>query len=323
MPKYWMISNRNVRQGGGLGTNVSDLTYWVADDDDLTKFGAWSPVDKKVFRDMLSNAARQFPNLPLEENEKQKHVTLFIHGYNTSWDEAALRYHSLCKSLFSGKDGLGICVLFSWPSNGSKFGYIPDREDARLSATALAEVLSELYRWLAAAQHTAMLNPKKACRAKTSVIAHSMGNYVLQCAMQAAWTRNNQPLRASLINQLIMVAADVDNDLFKSGENIEKGDGDAIANLTYRVTAMFSGRDPVLGLSAGLKHFGKRRLGRSGLDRSYPIPDNVWQVDCTSLFNNETSDTEVHGAYFDDSGTLQIVRASLSGVDRERIPRAK
>ena len=39
------------------------------------------------------------------------------------------------------------------------------------------------------------------------MVAHSMGNYVLQKAMSAAWTRKNQPLLVSLINQLVMVAA--------------------------------------------------------------------------------------------------------------------
>ena len=57
-------------------------------------------------------------------------------------------------------------------------------------------------------------DPANACKAKISVIAHSMGNYLVQKAMAAAWTRKNQPLLVSLINQLVMVAADVDNDLF-------------------------------------------------------------------------------------------------------------
>ena len=51
-------------------------------------------------------------------------------------------------------------------------------------------------------------------------------------------------------------------------------------------------------MSAGFKHFGKRRLGRSGLDRSYPIPDNVWDIDCTSLF--KINESNVHSAYFEN-----------------------
>ncbi|MDQ6663672.1 MAG: hypothetical protein M3Z23_04710, partial [Acidobacteriota bacterium] len=128
------------------------------------------------------------------------------------------------------------------------------------------------------------------------------------------WTRKYQPLLVSLINQLLMVAADVDNDLFKSGEAVDKSDGDAIANLTYRVTALYTGRDPVLGLSAGLKHFGKRRLGRSGLDLTVPLPDNVWEVDCSSLIPPNSEN--VHSAYFESAGTLELMRQVLRGVDR-------
>ena len=51
-----------------------------------------------------------------------------------------------------------------------------------------------------------------------------------------------------------MVAADVDNDLFRSGENVQHGDGEGLANLSYRITALYTGRDNVLGASAGLKH---------------------------------------------------------------------
>ena len=57
-------------------------------------------------------------------------------------------------------------------------------------------------------------DPANACKAKTSVIAHSMGNYVVENAMNVAWTRKNRPLLMSLISQFVMVAADVDNDIF-------------------------------------------------------------------------------------------------------------
>ena len=59
-----------------------------------------------------------------------------------------------------------------------------------------------------------------------------MGNYVMQKAMAAAWTRKNQPLLISLVNQLLMVAADVDNNVFDQGAP-DNHDGYAVANLTY------------------------------------------------------------------------------------------
>jgi hypothetical protein len=149
-----------------------------------------------------------------------------------------------------------------------------------------------------------------------------MGNYVLQKAMSAAWTRKNQPLLASLLNQLVMVAADVDNDLFDAGAP-DNGDGAAIVNLTYRITALYSGRDAVLGASAGLKHFGTRRLGRSGLAHQPPLvdtppeTDNVWDVDCSSFFPPSIGGEAIHGAYFETDGTIELMRQVLRGLDRK------
>ena len=247
--------------------------------------------------------------------DEQQHVTLFVRGYNNGWQDAARRYHSVCRSLFSGENSLGLCVLFTWPSYGSPVDYLPDRSAARVAAPDLADVLSALYDWLLDKQSDAAKFPERACKAKTSLIAHSMGNYVLQKALERAWTRKNRPLLVSLLSQLLMVAADVDNDLFKSGETVDGSDGDAIANLTYRISVLSSRRDAVLGASAGLKHFGKRRLGRSGLDPDVPIPDNVCEFDCTGLLPEAT--TAVHSAYFDDPWTIELMQGILRGVDRE------
>jgi esterase/lipase superfamily enzyme len=314
VPKYWMISDRTIN-GDTLGTELAPTTYWVSDKAGIDKLGNWTRVGSaEEFRKQLVDAASDFPAVPAEEQHDQKHVTIFVHGYNNSWDVAAKRYKSICDELFSGNDSMGLCMFFTWPSNGEPADYLPDRRDAQRAAPDLAEVLDLLYDWLAERQRRAADNRAEACRAKTSIIAHSMGNFVLQKAMQYTWTRKNRPLLVSLINQLLMVAADVDNDLFKGGEAVTESDGDAIANLTYRVTALYSGRDPILGMSAGLKHFGKRRLGRAGLDQSYAVPDNVWDVDCSSLIPANAEN--VHSAYFESPKVIELMRQVLRGIDR-------
>jgi len=314
MARYWMVSNRDVKRDG-LGSKHGSLSYWLTDKDAVDDFGSWDRSTGPQFKKELIRAADQFPRIDdPEANENQKHVTLFVHGYNNAWNDAARRYRGICKSLFPPDDGLGICVLFSWPSNGSPAEYLPDRADAEKSAPELAEVLNELYDWMLDQQAATIKDPTKACKAKTSMIAHSMGNYVLQKAMQFAWTRHNQPLLVSLLSQLLMVAADVDNDLFKGGESVSKSDGDAISNLSYRVTALYSGRDSTLGLSAGLKHFGKRRLGRSGLDKEVRTSDNIWDVDCSKFFG--AGEKNIHSAYFEAQGTLDLMKTILRGVDR-------
>jgi esterase/lipase superfamily enzyme len=332
MPKYWMINDRN---NGGVGTSpnttAEGLTYWVTDKTPLNIIGNWQKISASSFATQLKAAADQFPAIPPGENQDQSHVTILVHGYNVSFDHSATFYEKLCGKLFDGPNSLGLCILYDWPSWGNILGYEPDRARARECAPDLTDILSELLDWMQVKQDEAIaavqaeVKGQKStgtpCKAKVSVIAHSMGNYLLQKAMQAAWTRANQPLLVSLINQLLMVAADVDNDLFDAGapDNV---DGAAIANLTYRITALYSGRDEVLGASAGLKHFGTRRLGRAGLAHRPPLvtqppaTDNVWDVDCSSFFPGSLSGTDIHGAYFVTEATIELMRQLLRGVDR-------
>lgn len=322
MPQYWMITNRGVdekkqRLTKDKSTAAHPLTFWTSDGGQVDRLGSWTSILRERFYDQLQIAARGFREFPRDDHENQKHVTLFVHGYNNDWEDAARRYAGLSERLFSGPKGLGVVVLFTWPSDGMTTNYLPDRADAERSAGDLVEILSDLYDYLSEVQVKSLADPAQTCRAKTSIIAHSMGNYVLQRAAQAVWTRKNQPLLVSLINQLVMVAADVDNDLFKGGEGVDKGDGDALANLCYRMTALYSGYDQVLGMSAGLKHFGKRRLGRSGLDPNSPPPDNVWGMDCSRYFVKAGKPApNVHSAYFEVAGTLALIRNILRGVDR-------
>jgi esterase/lipase superfamily enzyme len=312
---YWMITNRNIKDDG-FGDDFAEMTYWQNTSGKVDDFKSWQKMGALVqLRDALVAIANNFPDPLVTPTEDQKHITLFVHGYDNNWVSAADRYYKIVSNLFSGDKSLGECILFSWPSKGCPAEYLPDRSEARQSADDFADVLSELYDWMATKQQAAAINPKNGCRAQTSLIAHSMGNYVVQNAMNSAWTRKNRPLLMSLINQYLMVAADVDNDIFRAGDVVEHNDGEGIANLTYRATALFSGKDAVLGMSAGLKHFGKRRLGRSGLDRTCPVPDNVWDIDCSNFFGGFNG-MQVHSAYFDVAGCYELMRALLQGMDR-------
>jgi esterase/lipase superfamily enzyme len=321
MPKYWRISDRAMRNNQPSSTERGPLTYWIADSLASDKTISWQRVSAAQFKTLLKAAADAFPPIDPNAHEDQPHVTFFVHGFNVGWQASSSSYQNLCDRLFEGKESLGLCVSFDWPSYGNVLGYYPDRAHARACAQDLTDVLSDLYDWLLKKQSDACKDADKACRAKVSMISHSMGNYVLQKAMSAAWTRKNQPLLASLLNQLIMVAADVDNDLFDAGAP-DNGDGQAVVNLTYRITALYSGRDAVLGMSAGLKHFGTRRLGRSGLPNrpplstTLPATDNVWDVDCSAFFAPDIKSQAIHGAYFVTDATIELMRQILRGIDR-------
>lgn len=314
---YWMITNRNVdADNNTFGDDFTNLSFWQNASDQVDDFDSWISIEEDDFRQRVVAIADTFPDPNNTPSEDQKHFNIFVHGFDTTWQSAVQRYGAIVDNLFSGPQSMGLCILFTWPSKGSVVGYLPDRSEARQSGDDFADVLSSLYDWMSMKQIQAANDPANACKAKTSVIAHSMGNYVVENAMNVAWTRKNRPLLMSLISQFVMVAADVDNDIFRAGDTVEHGDGEGIANLTYRVTAMYSGRDSVLGMSAGLKHFGKRRLGRSGLDRTCPIPDNVWDIDCSTLIDPKVNGFDVHGAYFSQPKCFALMRDLLKGLDR-------
>ncbi len=319
--RYWMITNRRLEGSGDTATlgkkDAGALRFFTAPPDagDLTKLSAWQALDRRKFRKELADAASTFPDVAEGNNEAQQHVTIYIHGYNNTWEGAVGRYQKIVNELYTGAGGLGECIFFTWPSNGEKAAYLADRLDARRSADDLAGVLAELYDWLVGKQASCAAGGDP-CRAKTSIIAHSMGAYLVEEALYHVWNGKNRPLLVSLINQLLLVAADVDNDLFGSGEAIGGSPGEGIANLSYRVTALYTGLDSVLGASAGLKHFGKRRLGRSGLDRNKPLPDNVWDVDISSLFDVTKDHGSYHSAAFEEPKCLQLMQQVLRGVDR-------
>lgn len=323
----WLITNRNIVNDAngnpvGLGTEQADLSYWMLRGPELplTALSSWKNVGAETFEDALKAAASRFPHPATVEAEQQKHVCLFIHGYNVGWTDAMGTYEKVASQLFNDEQGdsLGELISFDWPSKGQLLGYLPDRAEARKTADDLADVLSALYDWMLVKQNDGQQDPAEACRAKTSILAHSMGNYVLENAANAAWTRKNRPLLVSLLQEVLMVAADVDNDLFRNGEAVSHGDGEGLANLSYRITALYTGRDNVLGTSAGLKHFGKRRLGRSGLDQTQPLPDNVWGVDCSQMLNPNVSGLKIHGEYFetDEKQVYALMRKVLEGTDR-------
>ena len=200
MPSSYMITNRRVTDEGlSHQIDLRTTSFFISSQSakQLTNLASWQKVSADQFRSTLMQEASKFPQVSDEQNQLQQHVSLFIHGYNNDWKEAVERYTQLQRELFTGKSSLGIPVLFTWPSNGIAAAYLPDREDARASAPQLADVFVHLHDHLNVMQRGAASNLVRngsaegknsttLCRAKVSVIAHSMGNYVLQNALAIA-----------------------------------------------------------------------------------------------------------------------------------------
>lgn len=87
-------------------------------------------------------------------------------------------------------------------------------------------------------------------------------------------------------------------------------------NLCYRISVLYSGLDQVLAASAGLKHSGTRRLGRSGLADATAVWDNVCEFDDTQLIRGIAHS---HSAVFESPKGMTLLRTILQGTDRKVI----
>jgi esterase/lipase superfamily enzyme len=312
---YFMITNRNVK-ADGLGRKLApELSYFEcpAGADPLA-FANWTKFrGDRAFKARLIEITGTFPCLADHANSQQKHLSLYVHGYNTDWTEAIGRYALIKETIFDAND-LGLAIAFTWPSDGSVAGYLPDREDARDGAGQVAVMLEALHTHLIAQQRRAAdtQDPEQFCRAKVSIIAHSMGGYVMQKGLAIAAKRLNSPQLVSLVHQLVLVSADIDNDLFQT-DKAPDSDGSLMSNLCYRIGGLYTGLDETLGASAGLKHFGQRRLGRSGLADRNRVWDNVFDYDISRFVKGRPN---IHAAAFESPECRKLIENILRGVDR-------
>ena len=130
----------------------------------------------------------------LDPNDRN--VLVYIHGFNTSFDDAAKRAAQLGFDLKVP----GITVLYSWPSRGSTSAYLSDLSAIEASEAQIAEFLIGV---------TALAD-----KGKVHIVAHSMGNRGLLRAMHRATTQ--AALRSGTrFGQIFLSAPDVNATLFR------------------------------------------------------------------------------------------------------------
>jgi esterase/lipase superfamily enzyme len=218
-------------------------------------------------------------------------ILVFIHGYNTSFADAALRAGQLSYDL----NFAGATVLFSWPSRAELVQYTVDEQNAEWSIADMKTVLASL----------ATVAPGT----PIYVIAHSMGNRVLTRGFKALLDEDRSKRRA--FSQVVLAAPDLDADVFKRdiAPTILGRSGGP------RVTLYASSNDKALMASRDL-HGGYNRLGESG--KNLVVLPNLDTVDASSV----STEFLGHG-YFADSTTVvsdlkYLIHESLKPQERER-----
>jgi alpha/beta hydrolase family protein DUF900 len=109
-------------------------------------------------------------------------VLFSIHGFNNAFDYVATRGLKLAANL----DYAGLVVVWSWPSEGSAFGYAYDEDSSTWSEPHVAELVRDV----AAAAPNLQLD----------FAAHSLGNRILlQMLREFGQARENLPIGAAIL----------------------------------------------------------------------------------------------------------------------------
>lgn len=147
----------------------------------------------------LSHSRNTLTSLIREQmkTSQNRDVIVFIHGYNTSFDEALFALNDIHH--YSGR--YGVPIAYTWPSDdGNIFGYFRDQGSADYTVYHLKQFL-----------RTLMDMPDLR---KIHVIAHSLGTQTTTSALREILIEyraaGHNPLEKFKIENLIMAAPDLD-----------------------------------------------------------------------------------------------------------------
>lgn len=160
-------------------------------------------------------------------------VLIYVHGFNMPFDYAVFRVAQIAAD--SRLDAAP--VLFAWPSRGSSWAYLYDRESANFSRDALERVL-----------RLACQNPEIR---EVNILAHSMGAWLVLEALRQSAIRDGA-LSPKLRN-VVLASPDLDVDVFMR-------QFDALGPTRPHFTFLISQRDFALRVSRLLAG-GVQRLG--------------------------------------------------------------
>jgi len=182
---------------------------------------------------------------------------VFVHGYNVSFQDAALRAAQIGFDL-SVK---GAMAFFGWPSQGSTRGYPADEATIEASEGVIADFMTDF--------------AERSGATAVHIIAHSMGNRgVLRAVNRIATQAQRRSGKA--FGQVILAAADVDADVFRQLSA-------AYAEVASRTTLYVSKRDLAVEASRWLHNFPRAGLMPPTLVLPGIDTINVTNVDLTLL----------------------------------------
>lgn len=219
--------------------------------------------------------------LAREIRERGGRAMVFVHGYNTAFDDAVYRMTQVAHD--SGYPGA--VMLFTWPSAGRVVDYLYDQNSSMVSRDALEDVL----RLVASAGAT-----------RIDIVAHSMGSLVTMEALRQLAMSNNADLNGKLAD-IVLASPDIDADLFKTQmRRYGRPNGNFLV-LTSR-------NDRALGLSGFLA--GRQERVGAVIDAEELAEYGVTVVDVTAV---QSGDALNHTKFAENPLLVKLLGETLAG----------
>ncbi len=250
---------RDHRPGELEAPSIWKLEFHQDPEKHVVLLGVQTEEQKQFYRDLTSAVAAS----------DNKEAFVFIHGYKTTFEDAARRTGQLAYDL----NFHGAPIFYSWPSKGDLDGYAADEDTIVWTTPHLKAFLQQV-----ALQSNART---------VHLIAHSMGNRALTQALADLAASPAGPAKPHF-REVILAAPDVDQDVFKQLAA-------AMEKSADRVTLYASSHDEALAASKKLHEF--PRAGEAG--RNLLVMKGIDTIDVSTV------DTSLLGhSYFGDNGSV-------------------
>jgi len=177
------------------------------------------------------------------EESGEPTVTVFVHGFNTSFPWAV----NIGSSLWHLGARKGAVIIYSWPSHNNALNYPQDRESGAITARALRELL--------------LMIAEETSAERINLLTYSAGAPTVVGALHQMRLifADEEPVeirRTTKLDQVVFSGADVDRDLLATAML------DRMQDVAERITIYTSRIDLGVGLS-NLFFFDQPRLGRA------------------------------------------------------------
>ncbi len=224
-----------------------------------------------------------------------RNLLVFVHGFDNTFENAITR--AAFNQQWLEQSGVPAAstsvVAFAWPSTGRLIG-IPFPDSAyRNDQTRAGQSGLHLMTFFANLQP--LIDAARAKGNRVFLLAHSMGNWALQAAVEGWFAHGNGD--AFLFDQAFLAAADEVYNTFEFGP---LGRLSGLSRLARRISIYSSDRDDVLKISMAV-NLGAKRLGQDGPhDRSnvtrFP-PATYRMIDCSNATDYDFGLASSHQYY--------------------------